>query len=468
MLATLGCAMMLPAILDLAYGNQDWTVFAAAATLTLFVGVGLAFAARGQADQISIRSTFVLTVLLWVLLAGFGALPFVWSELQLSPTDAFFEAMSGLTTTGSTVIVGLDTAPPGLLLWRGLLQWLGGLGIIVMAIAVFPMLQVGGMQLFKVEAFETQEKILPKATQISSSLTLIYIALTIANAVGYYIAGMGTFDAVVHAMTTVATGGFANYDASLGYFDSTAVESIAIVFMMLGSLPFLLYIKMMQGHRLALVRDSQVKMFVALLAAFTVLALISQSQTGANIEHGLREAAFNVVSIMTGTGYSTVDYDNWGQMAVIIFFMLAFIGGCAGSTSCGIKVFRFQVLHQNMKQHLRRALYPNGIFVNRYNGAPIPDHVSAAVLSFFFLFFVSFGVLAGILSLTGLDPLTALSAAGTAIANVGPGLGSTVGPAGNFSTLPDTAKWALSAGMLLGRLELFTVLLLLTPAFWRA
>ena len=467
LLATLATAMMLPALVDLALGNPDWIVFATAAGATLFVGLAMTMSTRGSAGNMNVREAFVMTTLAWVLLAVFASLPFVWSELSLSFTDAYFESMSGLTTTGATVITGLDHAPPGILLWRGLLQWLGGLGIIVMAIAVLPMLQIGGMQLFKIEAFDTSEKILPRATQISGSLTGLYILFTLICAIAYHLAGMRVLDAIIHAMTTIATGGFSSHDASMGYFESTPIEVIGIVFMIIGSLPFLLYIKAAQGHRGALYRDSQVRLFLAFVLIFSLLAMLAQKQSGHGVDHGFREAIFNVVSIMTGTGYSTVDYDLWGPFAVALFFCLTFVGGCAGSTSCGIKVFRFAVLYANISQHLKRVLHPHGIFVNMYNGRKLPDHVSGAVMCFFFLYFLSVGVVAIILTYAGLDVMGALSASATAISNVGPGLGPVIGPAGNFSTLSDFAKWTLSGAMLLGRLELFTVLVLLLPSFWR-
>ena len=376
--------------------------------------------------------------------------------------------MSGLTTTGATVISGLDDAPPGILFWRGILQWLGGLGIIVMAIAVMPMLQVGGMQLFKVEAFDTADKILPRATQISGIMTLIFIVITAACAFAYAAAGMALIDAVIHAMTTVATGGFSSKDASIGHFDSAAIDWICVTFMCLGSLPFLLYIKTMQGKSLALFKDSQVHTFFALIIFFSLLIWVFERYVDVHQgPDGLRYAVFNVVSIMTGTGYANDDYNAWGTFAAGMFFMIMFISGCSSSTSCGVKVFRFQIMFQVIRQHLSRILYPNGVFVKTYNGRPLADSVSAAVMTFFFLYLVCVTGLAVLLSLTGLDDLTALSGAATAISNVGPGLGEIIGPAGNFKELNPTAKWLLSAGMLIGRLELFTVLVLFLPKFWR-
>jgi trk system potassium uptake protein TrkH len=399
--------------------------------------------------------------------AGFAALPFTWSGLGLSYTDAYFEAMSGLTTTGSTVIVGLDHAPPGILFWRGFLQWLGGLGIVVMAVAVLPMLQVGGMQLFRAEAFDTPDKILPRAAQISGSLTGLFIALTAACAICYGLAGMQVTDAVIHAMTTVATGGFSTRDSSIGGFQSPAVEWVSVAFMIAGSLPFLLYIRAVQGQPMAMIRDEQVRAFFGLLLALVVLAWFSEDQESAHAGAvRFREAVFNVTSIMTGTGYASVDYGLWGPLAQGVFLTATFIGGCAGSTSCGMKVFRVVVIFEDIRQHARRIVYPSGVFVKRYNNRPLPDNVSAAVLSFIFLFLACFCAISVLLSLVGLDAVTAISGAATAISNVGPGLGPIIGPVGNFATLPDAAKWLLAAGMLIGRLEVFTVLVLFIPAFW--
>jgi trk/ktr system potassium uptake protein len=469
LLSTLGCAMLLPAIIDLAFGNDDWLAFAGSAVITLFSGMGMSLAARTDDARLTTRSAFLLTTIAWVALAAFAALPFLWTDPGFNYTDAFFESMSGLTTTGATIVLGLDFRPPGLLLWRALLQWLGGIGIIVMAIAVLPMLQVGGMQLFRMESSDTSEKILPRAAQIAGSISLIYVILTAVCAVSYYAAGMSLFDAVTHAMTTIATGGFSTHDASFGFFDNTSIEMLSVLFMILGSLPFVLYLRAVRGNAGALYRDSQVRWFFVTLAIFiVVMGAFAWDNPAIDLERGWRHVIFNVVSIMTGTGYASAGYDNWGPFAVAFFFMIAFVGGCAGSTSCGIKIFRFQVIFTNIAQHANRIIYPNGVFVNRYNGRVLPDHVSAAVLGFMFLFFLVFSLLAAGLSLTGLDTLTSLSSAASAIANVGPGLGELVGPAGNFKTIPDSAKWIMSVGMLLGRLELFTVLVLLNPHFWRS
>lgn len=468
LLTTLGAAMLLPALTDLATGGPNWLIFVGSAGITGFVGIAMALSTWGSVESFTIRQTFVLTTAAWVAIAAFGALPLYFSNAGLSYTDAFFEAMSGVTTTGSTIMTSLDTMSAGILLWRGLLQWLGGLGIIVMAIAIMPLLQVGGMQLFRSEAFDLQERTHARAVKVSAALTMVYVGITVLCAIAYALIGLGPLDATVHAMTTIATGGFSNYDASLGQFDSTAVETVSVVFMIVGSLPFLLYVRALQGQGGDIFRDTQVRWFFAALTFFTGLAFVAIGTSDQFVEHGVREALFNVVSIMTGTGYSTVDYDNWGAFAMVLFFVLMFVGGCAGSTSCGIKIFRFQVLFEHLRVQLNRMSFPHGVFIMFYQGRPIGDQVSRSVMTFFFLFFTSFFVLAFLLSAVGLDNVTAFSGAGTALANVGPGLGDIIGPAGNFSTLPSSAKWLLSAGMLLGRLELLTVLVLVLPSFWRS
>ncbi|MCZ6455336.1 MAG: TrkH family potassium uptake protein [Alphaproteobacteria bacterium] len=468
LLTTLALAMSLPALVDAATGHADWQVFLASAGLTLFVGVSLILTMRGGNMEIGIREAFVLTVGSWLGVTLFASLPFVFAELNLSFADAFFEAMSGITTTGATVIVNLDNAPPGILLWRALLQWLGGIGIIVTAVAMLPMLKVGGMQLFRMESSDTTEKVLPRAAQISTAIGAIYFILTSICAVAYWAAGMPGFDAIAHAMTTIATGGFSTSDDSLAAFATPGIEWIAVVFMILGSLPFVLYLQVVRGRPMSLFRDSQVRWFLALaLALIIIVILILSISQGVSSSQSLRLAAFNTISILTGTGYSTAAFDNWGPLALTIFFLIMFIGGCAGSTTCGIKIFRFQILYETATTQIRRLVQPHGVFIPYYNRSPITDEVAMSVMSFFFFYVLVYVVLALGLSLLGLDFLTALSGAATAISNVGPGLGPVIGPNGTFTSLPDSAKWLLSAGMLLGRLELFTILVLFAPAFWK-
>lgn len=468
LLIVLAVAMSLPAAVDAVHDNPDWQVFATAAAITMFAGLSLVLSCRTDRFRLGLREAFVMTALSWLTITLFAALPFSFSNLNLSITDSIFEAMSGITTTGSTVIVGLDAAPPGIHVWRGLLQWLGGLGIIVMAISIMPMLGVGGMQMFRAEAFETGEKTLPRAAQISAALSLLYLAMTALWAVLLHTAGMTWLEAAAHAMTTIATGGFSTRDASVGGFASPAIDAIITVGMLVGSLPFLLYLRTLQGERSVLMHDSQVRWFFTIVAvAVAVATIFIWFGLGLSLPESLRYGAFNVISVMTGTGYATSDFWQWGAFAGPFFFFIMFIGGCTGSTTCGIKIFRFQVLYAAANNQFRHLYQPHGVFVPYYNHRPIPEAVIASVLSFFFVFGVCFAALAVALGMLGLDAVTAISSAATAICNVGPALGPIAGPAGTFQPFPDPAKWLLSAGMLLGRLELFTVLILLSPSFWR-
>ncbi|SMX43818.1 TrkH family potassium uptake protein [Maliponia aquimaris] len=468
LVACLGGTMLLPLIIDLAEGRGEWPVFLESAIITILAGSLTALSCRNAVKEgLTLQQTFLLTTGVWVALPVFGALPFVLGATGVSYTDGFFEAMSGLTTTGATVLTGLDDLPKGLLLWRGLLQWLGGVGIIVVAMVFLPELRVGGMQIFRSEAFDTMGKILPRATQISSSISSIYISLTLFCAVGYLLCGMNAFDATVHAMTTVSTGGFANYDASFGRFTGPA-EYVASVFMILAALPFVRFVQMMRGHHLVLFSDSQVVAFISIigvLVAVTSVTLLSIFPH--HPEQAFREALFNITSIISGTGYSSVDYMKWGPFLIAMFFFIGLIGGCAGSTACSVKIFRYQLLVASIRVQMKRIRAPHGVFVPRYQGRPVGDDVMSSVMSFFVFFIVSLGVFSVALSLTGLDFITSVSGAATAIANIGPGLGDQIGPAGNFQGLSDTAKWLMSLAMVMGRLELLAVLTLFTVRFWR-
>jgi len=468
LVAFLGAVMALPMLLDLYDGNGHWFVFAEAGVITVLAGGFIALAcSNGKSEGLDIQKTFLLTTTVWVALPFFGALPFYFGATQASIVDAFFEAVSGLTTTGSTVFSGLETLPRGLLLWRGILQWLGGIGIIVVAMVFLPELRVGGMQVFRAEAFDTMGKILPRATAIAAQISGIYVFITLACFTAYLAVGLDIFDAFVHALTTVSTGGFSNYDASFGTFSGPA-EYVATVFMLLAALPFVRYVQMINGNMFAIFSDSQVRSFlivIAVLVGMTSFVLVSVFPH--HHEQALREALFNIVSIISGTGYASVDYMAWGGFLISMFFFIGLIGGCAGSTACSVKIFRYQIMLASIKSQLQRIHSPNGVFVPRFDGRPISEDVLNSVMSFFVIFFVSLGGLAILLGMTGLDFVTALSGAATAIANIGPGLGDTIGPAGNFSQLNDVAKWLLIAGMLVGRLELMAVYILFTIKFWR-
>jgi len=461
--------MLLSGLVDLYYSNNNWINFFSSAIITLFLGMSVFLATRMKSEQnLDLRQAFILTTMSWVTIALFGSLPFFLSTSGLSITDSFFESMSGITTTGSTVIVEIEISPPGILVWRSLLQWLGGIGVIVMAIAIFPMLSVGGMQLFKTENFETPEKVIPRATSLARGIFILYSILTLIWALLLFLSGMPGFDSILHSMTTIATGGYSTKSNSIAAFDSSIIDWIIVFGMIVGSLPFIHYLAVTRGSFNDLINDSQVTWFLGLLSLIIVIIfLLLLFNNTYNWTDAFRYAAFNVTSILTGTGYGTADFGIWGGFAPTILLLCMFIGGCAGSTTCGIRMFRIQVLASSANAQLTRLLRPHSIVLPHYNGKPVPDNVTNAVMGFFFIYILVFALTAGVLSVLGLDFETSISGAATAISNVGPGLGETIGPSGNFSSLPLLAKWSLCIAMLLGRLELFTVLVLFTPSFWK-
>ncbi|MDF3383882.1 MULTISPECIES: TrkH family potassium uptake protein [Sulfitobacter] len=469
LVAVLGLAMIIPILVDLAEGRGQWWVFVESALITTLGGGMIALAsANGVREGLTIQQTFMLTTGVWLMLPLFGALPFVLGATEASVTDAMFEAMSGLTTTGATVLTGLEDLPKGLLIWRGILQWLGGIGIVVVAMVFLPELRVGGMQIFKSESFDTFGKILPRAGQIATQISVIYLWLTLACMLSYLALGMTTFDATVHALTTVSTGGFSNYDASFSTFSGPA-EYVAAIFMILAALPFVRYVQLINGNPVALHRDPQVRGFFMTMTFLVVIVFfVLRSGTTYESERVLREAIFNITSIISGTGYASADYMQWGSFAVALFFFIGLIGGCAGSTTCSIKIFRYQLLFASIRAQLRRIRSPHGVFTPRYDGRPVGADVLSSVMSFFMFFVVSLGLISVALSLTGLDFVTSVSGAAAALANIGPGLGEIIGPAGNFSSLNDTAKWILIIAMWIGRLELMAVYVMFTAKFWRA
>ncbi len=469
LVTVLGATMIAPLLADVLAGNGHWQAFGLSALITCLIGSLISLACSNvERDSLTIQQTFFLTTGVWVVLPIFGALPFVLGQTNASFVDAFFEAMSGLTTTGSTVFNDLENMPKGLLLWRGLMQWFGGIGVIVVAMVFLPVLRVGGMQIFRTEGFDTFGKILPRAAEISKSIASIYLVLTLACMGSYSAAGMDIFDAMVHAMTTIATGGFSNYDSSFGQLGAGA-EYTAVFFMLAASLPFVRYVQLVGGSFTPLFKDSQIRVF--LITAVAIVALLVGWQllfvTGSP-ELALRKAMFNGVSILTGTGYASDDYGRWGSFAVTFFFMIGLVGGCAGSTTCSIKIFRYQLLFASIKTQIKRIHSPSGIFQPRYEHKTVSQDVISSVMSFFVLFMLSLAFLSVALGMTGLDMITSISGAATALANVGPGLGGEIGPAGNFAGLNNTAKWLLAAGMVVGRLELMAVYVLFTVSFWRA
>ena len=463
----LGIFMAIPIILQLVFSELD-SSFIASSVITLVFGVLFVLSNLDYNKKINLQQAFLLTTLSWLTIAIFGALPFYFSNLNLSFTDSFFESMSGLTTTGSTIITNLEIVPKSILLWRALLQWLGGIGIIVMAITLMPIMNIGGMLLFKVLNTDSSDDILPSSKEISLKLVFIYFTLTLICAAAYKIFGMNFFDSLTHSMTTIATGGFSNYNESIGYFNNVKIEITAMLFIILGSLPFIAYIKFLNGNRKVFLNDTQVITFIKVIIFSILIILIylffKLESFGLT---DLRSVIFNSISILTGTGYVTGQFDQWGSFSLFYFLILMFIGGCAGSTTCGIKIFRVQILYKFVMTQLKKIIYPRGIFVIKYENNNVNDKFLASIISFIYLYILIFFFITALLSITGLDFITSISAAATSISNVGPGLGSVIGSNGNFSTLPDASKWILSAGMILGRLELFAILVLFLPSFWK-
>lgn len=467
LLAAFGASMLFPMALDMAAANGHWQAFLESAIVTVLAGGVLALAcANGAGSSLTLQQSFVLTTGVWVALPLFGALPFMIGEPGAGFSDALFESMSGMTTTGSTVFTRLDDLPPGTNLWRGMLQWLGGLGIVIVALIFLPVMKVGGMQYFRSEGFDTLGKVLPRALDISTALIQIYIVLTVACALTYFALGMTAFEAVVHSLSTIATGGFSSSDQSFAKFSGPA-EYAASLFMVLAALPFIRYIQLTQGSVRPILRDPQVLAFLRwVFYAVGAVVVYRVAVQGATPGPALRETLFNVVSIFTGTGFGSADVTAWGHFTFVVLMIVGFIGGCTSSTGCSVKVFRYIVMFEAIKTQIRRLLSPNAILPVRLEGRTVGEDVINSVIVFFTLFVLTFGVLAVGLSMTGLQTRTALTAAWTAIANIGPAFGPEVGPSGSMEAFPAGAKWMMIAGMLLGRLELLSVYVLFSTRFW--
>ena len=461
----LGVFMFIPIIFQFLYSEIDSSFFGAS-IVTIIFGTLFFLSNLDHDKRLTLQQAFLLTALSWLSIAIFGSLPFVFSDLDFSFTNAFFESMSGITTTGSTIISNLNEMPKSILLWRAILQWLGGIGIIIMAITLMPIMNVGGMQLFKVSNNDSSEKILPKSKEIALRLIYIYTSLTLLCAATYKIFGMGFFDSLTHSMTTIATGGFSNYNESIGFFNSVSIEISAMIFIILGSLPFIAYIKFISGNKKILINDSQIKTFFKIIFS-SILILSIYLMVSGSAELNLRSILFNIISILTGTGYVNAEFDTWGSFTLVLFLGLMFIGGCAGSTTCGVKIFRIQILYLFVKNQFKKIIYPKGVFILKYDQNPIDNKFISSIISFIYMYLVVFFILTALLSLTGLDFITSISGAATSISNVGPGLGSVIGPNGDFSSLPNVSKWILTLGMILGRLELFAILVLFLPSFWK-
>ncbi|MFC6673064.1 TrkH family potassium uptake protein [Marinobacterium aestuariivivens] len=375
--------------------------------------------------------------------------------------------MSGITTTGSTILSGLERLPHSLLLWRALLQWIGGLGVIGMAVSILPFLRVGGMRLFQTESSDWSDKSLPRLAHLARSLFFVYALITLACILSYWLNGMTLFDAVSHALTTVSTGGYATDDRSMGRFDNSMLW-ISTLFMLLGGMPFVLFIRFISKPSLGALADDQVFAFLVIVAGLSLCLGIYLIASGQYEPYdALTQAAFNITSVITTTGFASADYSLWGGFSLALFFFVTFIGGCSGSTSGGMKIFRFQLSYLFLHRQIKMQVHPRGLFSIRFNGKEVEDDIIFSAVAFSFLFFMALVVTTLLLAILGLDYVTSLTGAATALTNVGPGLGDIIGPAGNFSSLPDAAKWVLCFAMLLGRLELLSLMVLFTPVFWR-
>jgi trk system potassium uptake protein TrkH len=468
LILTLGAAMLAPLLLDILDRDPNARAFALSAVLTTAVGAMLAVACAGRGNaSLGLRQGFLLTTATWTVYPVFAGLPLMLGDPRLDFTDAYYEFTSAMTTTGGTVIVGLDDLPRGALLWRGIVSWIGGIGVVLLAMILLPVLNIGGMQLLRNADFDTLGKIMPRAKSIALSIGAVYVVLTAACMLAYIWAGMTGFDGLVHAMTTVATGGMANYDSSFAVF-SPAAQYVAIVFMLLGAMSFIRFVQVGRGEPGPLLRDSQIRVFLTIFAGFVALILVARLLNGEALdERMLREVGFNLASVLTTTGYSTTDYSLWGPAVEVAFFCAMMICGCSGSTSGGPKVFRYQLLFGAINGEIRRLHSPSAVYTPRFQGAAVTADVFDSVIAFFTLYFVTLGAGAVGFVLLGLDPVTAVSGAAAMLSNVGPGLGPIIGPVGNFASLSDPAKWLCSFLMIVGRLEILTAYVLLTAAFWR-
>ncbi len=468
LIGLLGVLMICPIVVDFHDGNANYRAFAVSLVLTVTTGAALTMAcAEGWRTDLSLRQGFLLTTGAWVAFILASTLPLMLGAPGLDLGDALFETTSALTTTGGTVIVGLEFLPRGVLVWRMLLTWVGGVGIVLMALILLPVLNIGGMQMLRNSDFNTLGKVLPRAKEIVVSCAIVYILLTFVCALGYVWSGMSGFDGVMHAMGTVATGGMGNYDSSFSAF-SPAAQYVGTIFMLLGAMSFVRFVQFARGDRRALWGDSQIRAFLGIYAAFCLAMVVARLlQAEPLSERMLREVLFNMASVITTTGYASTDYTLWGSMAETLFFCAMMICGCSGSTSGGPKVFRYQLLLANIAVELKRLHSPNIVATPRFQGREISDDVMRSVMAYFMAFFLTLGLGAVALVLLGLDPVTAISGAATSLTNVGPGFGPLIGPSGNFASLPEPAIWVMTVLMLVGRLELMAVYVLFTARFWR-
>lgn len=465
----LAMAMLLPAAADLYFGHPDWQVFTFSAFFVGGIASAIAMATRGKPPPVSPRFGFLMVNLLWLTIAAAGAVPFIFSAINLDFTDAMFESVSGVTTTGSSILVNLDIVPPGILLWRSLLSFMGGLGVIALGLFLLPFLNIGGVSYFKIESNDIQDRPFERLQTFMVSLFGIYAVLVFACAAAYTAAGMEGFHAINHAMTTVATGGFSTHsDSFLRYDTNPSILWIGTFFMFIGGLPFSIMMLLAVRGRTEALLDPQIRVYAGYTVVFILaVAIYLRVQNDQPFFQALTEAAFNMTAIITTAGFASEDYNLWGPFAVAMIFLATFMGGCSGSTTGGMKAYRFLILYQLIVSGLRRLLYPNSVVPIRYGDRSIDPDMQRAVVLFMASFFVLFGIITVLLGATGLDFITALTGALASLTNVGPGLGPVIGPIGTYAPLPDAAKWICMGAMLLGRLEILAVLVIFSPVFWR-
>jgi len=458
----------IPGIIDYYSEGTDWVVFFVISIICLFTGLNVSFVFKKKDHDVDILSAFLLTLISWVLLTLISSIPFYLGTTNLSFINSFFESMSGLTTTGATVINDLDNTSKSILIWRSMLQWLGGVGIIVIAIALFPILKIGGMQLFQSEFSSKEEKVLPRTKTIAAGIGVVYILLTILCSFSLFLTGLNLFDSIAHGMTIVATGGFSTKDMSIGFFDSIYTEIIVMVFMVIASIPFIYLFQTMRGKFSDLLKSSQVQFFLFLILISTIIVSFwLKKYYEVDFLQALRISAFATISISTGSGFSTYDFSIWGSFTTLLFLFLMLIGGCSGSSSCGLKIFRVQILIKSSFTLIKKIIQPRGVFLPSYNSREISEEILTSVTGYFFLYIFIFGFLSLLIAFDGQDILTALSGAAATLANVGPGLNEAIGPSGNYAEISDTTKLFMCLGMLVGRLELFPILILLSPQLWK-
>lgn len=464
----LGISMGIPAAIEFVEGGPDVLVFTYTSVGVLFVASLVVLSQRHEKMQLlSIRDAFLLTSAVWFVSIIIGCIPLRFGSLDLSWTDALFQSTSMLTTTGANLILNLDYTSHGILFWCSLMQWLGGKGIILMTLLFLPSLRVGGMQLFHTESSDKSEKIVPRMTHMAFIIFAIYVALTSLCSLLLWFAGFTGFDAICHGMTTISTGGFSTWDNSMKHPHSLLVECLVSVFMILGACPFILYASAYQNGIKKFFKDYQVRGLLLTIFFFSLmLSVWRYTNVDINFVECFVGSLFNITSAITTTGYVSSDYGQWGGLALIVFFILPFVGGCSGSTSGGIKIVRVQILWFAMLSQLKKLRHPHGVFAIKYNGQTVSDGVLLSVCSFCALFLLTFAIMSIGVGLSNLDFITSISASISVLTTLGPGLGDVIGPSGNYESLSDGVKWWLSLGMIMGRVELVSIVLLLLPSFW--